>query len=245
MWSMSGRSSRRRRARSSGHGSGTAKHVAALRCCSDVTPRPRSRWRPRTPHCRRWSAPACRPRCSNAGRTSWRPSAKSGGIPQRGGGATCAVARVLVFARGRTLGDQVMSVLRLNPWLASAGIGVSIPIYEGGALQAKVQIATAQQAQAVARYGAVVLTAFREVETSLANEQLLAFNCRWIRRPSTTAPKPCGSRHPVQGRAPGPAVGGPAPVRCAGDRSGPHQAAECAASQPGAAAPGAGRPLRR
>ena len=41
-------------------------------------------------------------------------------------------------------------------------------------MQAKVQIATAQQAQAVARYGAVALTAFREVETSLANERLLA-----------------------------------------------------------------------
>jgi outer membrane protein TolC len=75
---------------------------------------------------------------------------------------------------GGRLGDQVLSVLRLNPWLASAGIGVSIPIYEGGALQAKVEIATAQQAQAVARYGAVALTAFREVETSLANERLLA-----------------------------------------------------------------------
>ena len=75
---------------------------------------------------------------------------------------------------GGRLGDQVMSLLRLNPWLASAGIGVSIPIYEGGALQAKVQIATAQQAQAVARYGLVLLTAFREVENSLANEQLLA-----------------------------------------------------------------------
>jgi NodT family efflux transporter outer membrane factor (OMF) lipoprotein len=75
---------------------------------------------------------------------------------------------------GGRLGDQVMNLLRLNPWLASAGIGVSIPIYEGGALQAKVQIATAQQAQAVAHYGAVALTAFREVETSLANERLLA-----------------------------------------------------------------------
>lgn len=75
---------------------------------------------------------------------------------------------------GGRLGDQVMNLLRLNPWLASAGIGVSIPIYEGGALRAKVEIATAQQAQAVARYGLVVLTAFREVETSLANERLLA-----------------------------------------------------------------------
>jgi multidrug efflux system outer membrane protein len=75
---------------------------------------------------------------------------------------------------GGRLGDQVLSLLRLNPWLAAAGIGVSIPIYEGGALRAKVQIATAQQAQAVARYGAVALTAFREVETGLANEQLFA-----------------------------------------------------------------------
>lgn len=74
---------------------------------------------------------------------------------------------------GGRLGDQLLSLLRLNPWLASAGIGVSIPIYEGGALRAKVEIATAQQAQAVAHYGAVTLTAFREVENALANEQIL------------------------------------------------------------------------
>jgi len=72
------------------------------------------------------------------------------------------------------VGDQVLSLLHLNPWLATAGIGVSIPIYEGGALRAKVEIASAQQAQAVAAYGTVALTAFREVEDSLANEQLLA-----------------------------------------------------------------------
>jgi NodT family efflux transporter outer membrane factor (OMF) lipoprotein len=77
------------------------------------------------------------------------------------------------FLGGR-LNDPVLSLLRLNPWLASAAIGVSIPIYEGGALQAQVEIATAQQAQVTARYGSVVLTAFREVENALANEQLLA-----------------------------------------------------------------------
>ena len=75
---------------------------------------------------------------------------------------------------GGRLADPLLAVLGLNPWLASAAIGMSIPIYEGGALRAKVEIATAQQAQAVARYGAVALTAFREVETSLANERLLA-----------------------------------------------------------------------
>ena len=75
---------------------------------------------------------------------------------------------------GGRLGDQLLSLLRLNPWMASAAIGVSIPIFEGGALRARVEIATAHQAEAVARYGSVVLAAFREVENALANEQLLA-----------------------------------------------------------------------
>lgn len=75
---------------------------------------------------------------------------------------------------GGRLGDQVLSLLSLNPWFLTAGIGVSIPIYEGGALRAQVAIATAQQAQAVARYGAAALSAFREAENALANEQLLA-----------------------------------------------------------------------
>ena len=78
----------------------------------------------------------------------------------------------LSFAGGR-VGDNVLSLLRLNPWLASVGIGMSIPIYEGGALQAKVVIATAEQADAVARYGSIALAAFREVENSLASEQAI------------------------------------------------------------------------
>jgi NodT family efflux transporter outer membrane factor (OMF) lipoprotein len=75
---------------------------------------------------------------------------------------------------GGRFSDLVTSLLRLNPWLASAAVGMSIPIYEGGALKAQVAIATAQQAEAVARYGSVALNALREVEDSLANESLLA-----------------------------------------------------------------------
>lgn len=75
---------------------------------------------------------------------------------------------------GGRIDSGILSLLRLNPWLASAAIGVSIPIYEGGALNAKVAIATAQQAKAVAKYGAVALAAFAEVENGLANEELLA-----------------------------------------------------------------------
>lgn len=75
---------------------------------------------------------------------------------------------------GGRLGDPILSLLRLNPWLASAAIGMSIPIYEGGALRANIKIRTAEQAQAVAAYGAAVLAAFREVEDALANERLIA-----------------------------------------------------------------------
>jgi multidrug efflux system outer membrane protein len=74
---------------------------------------------------------------------------------------------------GERLGSHLLSQLQLNPWLASAAIGMTIPIYEGGALRAQVKIATAQQSQSVAQYGSVVLTAFREVEDALASEQVL------------------------------------------------------------------------
>lgn len=79
----------------------------------------------------------------------------------------------LLLAGGR-FSDLVTSLLSMNPWLVSAAVGMSIPIYEGGALKAQVEIATAQQAEAVARYGSVALNALREVEDSLANERLLA-----------------------------------------------------------------------
>ena len=50
----------------------------------------------------------------------------------------------------------------------------SCPIYEGGALQAQIKIATAQQEQAIASFGGVALRAFAEVEVALTNEQLMA-----------------------------------------------------------------------
>jgi NodT family efflux transporter outer membrane factor (OMF) lipoprotein len=74
---------------------------------------------------------------------------------------------------GERQGDHLLQQLNLSPWMSSAEIGMNIPIYEGGALRAQVEIATAQQAQAVARYGRVVLNAFREVEDALATQTIL------------------------------------------------------------------------
>ena len=79
----------------------------------------------------------------------------------------------LSLAGGR-LGDQLLTLLDLNPWLAAAGIGVSVPIYEGGRLRAQVEIATAEQAAAVAAYGSAVLGAFREVESAVAADAIYA-----------------------------------------------------------------------
>jgi outer membrane protein TolC len=50
----------------------------------------------------------------------------------------------LTLDAGR-LGDELLSVISLNPWLAHALIGMELPIYTGGALKAQVKIATAQQ----------------------------------------------------------------------------------------------------
>jgi multidrug efflux system outer membrane protein len=83
---------------------------------------------------------------------------------------------------GERLSDHLIRQLDLNPWLVSASLGMVIPIYEGGALRAKVKIATAQQAEAVAHYGSVVLSAFREVEDTLAGEQILTKRLHYEQR---------------------------------------------------------------
>ncbi len=75
---------------------------------------------------------------------------------------------------GGHLSNGLISLLRINPWMLYGTIGMSIPIYTGGALTAQIEIATAQQAQAIARYGSVALRAFYEVEVALTNETLLA-----------------------------------------------------------------------
>ncbi|MCA0901892.1 TolC family protein [Microbulbifer agarilyticus] len=80
------------------------------------------------------------------------------------------------------LGDHLLKILRLSPYWASAEVGATIPIYEEGALCAYVRIATAQQAQAVANYGSVVLNAFREVEMLLESESLLASELYYAQR---------------------------------------------------------------
>jgi NodT family efflux transporter outer membrane factor (OMF) lipoprotein len=62
----------------------------------------------------------------------------------------------------------------LDTFVGSLAAGVFAPLYTGGALEAQIDIANADQKAAIAAYGATVLKAFEEVETSLTNEDLFA-----------------------------------------------------------------------
>ena len=57
--------------------------------------------------------------------------------------------------------------------ISSLGAGVFVPLFDGGALEAQLDAATADQEAAIANYGSVLLRAFQEVETALASEKLL------------------------------------------------------------------------
>ncbi len=63
----------------------------------------------------------------------------------------------------------------LNPSNVAWSLGTNLlaPLYDGGRLQADVDITTAQQEQALAAYASTALQAFEEVETALANERVL------------------------------------------------------------------------
>jgi outer membrane protein TolC len=60
------------------------------------------------------------------------------------------------------------------------GVDLLAPLFTGGEIQAQIDIATAEQQAALALYGQAALRAFSEVESSLANEQLLADQQRYL-----------------------------------------------------------------
>jgi outer membrane protein, multidrug efflux system len=89
---------------------------------------------------------------------------------------------ISVGFEGGRLSDRIIDLMHLNPWLYRAAIGMTVPIFTGGALTSRIKIATADQEQTVARYGTVVLRAFAEVEVALTNDGLLAERLRYDRR---------------------------------------------------------------
>jgi multidrug efflux system outer membrane protein len=81
---------------------------------------------------------------------------------------------IALTVEGGHVSDRLLDLLLLNPIMFRSAVHVFVPIYEGGALRAKIKIATAQQGQALEAYGSTTLNAFREVEIALTNEALLS-----------------------------------------------------------------------
>ncbi len=60
----------------------------------------------------------------------------------------------------------------LDNFVGSLGAGLFAPLFTGAALEGQIDVANADQKAAIAAYGATVLQALEEVETSLTNDDL-------------------------------------------------------------------------
>ena len=82
--------------------------------------------------------------------------------------------RVSLTASGGQSSTELGDLLKADKSFWNIGANFLAPLDVGGGLQAQVEIETAQQKAAVAKYGQVALQAFGEVENALSNETLLA-----------------------------------------------------------------------
>jgi len=60
----------------------------------------------------------------------------------------------------------------LTDLIGNLSAGLVAPLYAGGALEAQLEVANADQMAAIAAYGQAVLSAFEEVETAMSNEKI-------------------------------------------------------------------------
>ncbi|MCU0975211.1 MAG: efflux transporter outer membrane subunit [Steroidobacteraceae bacterium] len=74
-------------------------------------------------------------------------------------------------ATGSYLDSDVLVLQDIDNPIFGLGLGLVMPLYAGGALKAQVELRTAEQKEAVARYASVGLKAFGEVEGALSAER--------------------------------------------------------------------------
>jgi multidrug efflux system outer membrane protein len=82
--------------------------------------------------------------------------------------------RIALTATGGRSTSELLRLANVGAGFWSVGGNVLAPLFTAGALQAEVTIATAEQQAAVALYGQTALRAFTEVESTLANEELMS-----------------------------------------------------------------------
>jgi NodT family efflux transporter outer membrane factor (OMF) lipoprotein len=88
--------------------------------------------------------------------------------------------RIALTAGGGRSTSELLRLANVGAGFWRAGLDLLAPVFTGGALQAQVEIATAEQAASLALYGQAALRAFSEVESTLASEQLLADQQRYL-----------------------------------------------------------------
>jgi len=81
--------------------------------------------------------------------------------------------RISLTAGGSTVSSDLIVLKNAGDPIWSVGANLVAPIYKGGALQAQVEISTAEQKQAVAEYARAGQKAFGEVEGALSAEAIL------------------------------------------------------------------------
>jgi NodT family efflux transporter outer membrane factor (OMF) lipoprotein len=84
-----------------------------------------------------------------------------------------------------SLNASVGSSNSLNDLVGNLGAGFVAPLFTGGALEAQLDAANADQESALASYALVVLNALEEVETSLSQERLLTDRERFLAAATT------------------------------------------------------------
>jgi len=82
--------------------------------------------------------------------------------------------RFTLTGGGGQSSSELIRLIGASTGFWRAGIELFAPIFLGGALQAQVRFATAEQEAALALFGQAALRAFSEVESSLGNEPVLA-----------------------------------------------------------------------
>jgi multidrug efflux system outer membrane protein len=82
--------------------------------------------------------------------------------------------RITLTGSGGRSSNDLIRLIGASTGFWRAGIELLAPLFLGGALQAQVRFATAEQEASLALFGQAALRAFSEVESSLANEPVLA-----------------------------------------------------------------------
>ncbi len=90
--------------------------------------------------------------------------------------------RVALTGSGGQSTSELLRLADVGPGFLTVFANFLAPIFDGGAMKAQVDIATAEQQAALALYGQTALRAFGEVETALASEQLLADQQAYLER---------------------------------------------------------------